>query len=81
MITYIFRRKSLGSSWIDVYLDKIRVGKIRTVQEGYCYFPIGHDKGGEIFKTEEEVKKSLEREDEWKPFSWFIITRKLQRCN
>lgn len=45
-----------------VFLDRKRVGKIRKVDNGYKYFPLGANVGGELFNTLEECKQSLERE-------------------
>lgn len=50
---------------IKVYLGSKRVGTIRPVNGGYSYFVYMNDKyQGEIFKTIQEVKKSLEIEKE-----------------
>jgi hypothetical protein len=55
MISYSKNRKN-----INVYLGSKRVGTIRPVLNGYCYFVYLSDEHGEVFKTINEVKKSIE---------------------
>ena len=55
MITY----KSVGLL-VWVYLDGKRVGTIRPAGGGYSYFPLGQKKGGAIYLTIREVRKSIE---------------------
>lgn len=49
---------------INVRLNKKVVGRIKRNGDGFAYFPKGARKGvaGEIFKTVDEVKRSLEGE-------------------
>ena len=59
MITY---KRNKGQ--ILVFLDNVRAGTIRPVKGGFQYFPWRKDIGGRIFKTIEEVKHSLETEND-----------------
>lgn len=45
---------------VTVYLDGKAVGEIRSVVGGYQYFPKGSKNGGELLRTIEMVKASLE---------------------
>ena len=46
-----------------VSLDGRLVGEIRKVTGGYQYFPKGAKKGGEIFRSVGDVKRSLSDEE------------------
>lgn len=48
---------------IHVLLDGKRVGEIRSVEGGFQYFPKGQKKGGEVFQTLIDCKKSLSDEE------------------
>jgi len=54
MITYVTK--------IDVLLDGKKVGEIRPSFSGFAYFPKRDKIGGQVYKTVEEVKFSLEHE-------------------
>ena len=61
MITYEWVRGDLQA----VFIDGKRVGKIvRSFDGMFYYLPKGATKGGDKYKTIEEVKKSLEEEDD-----------------
>lgn len=47
---------------MKVLLDGKIVGQIKTVFGGFSYFPKGSKTGGELFKTINLVKQSLENE-------------------
>jgi hypothetical protein len=57
MITY----KSSSKEAIIVLLNGKHAGLIQR-KEGFAYFPKNSKTSGEIFKTIEEVKKSLEQD-------------------
>jgi len=55
------RKDSRGNRlWnIDVRLDGKIVGEIRSIANGFQYFPKGQKKGSEIFESLSAIKKSL----------------------
>ncbi|CAB3784578.1 hypothetical protein [Pararobbsia alpina] len=44
----------------DVRLDGKKIGEIRKVPDGFQYFPKGQKKGGFIYSTQDNCRKSLE---------------------
>ncbi len=56
MIQYTSESRDTWSVW----LDRKQAGTIRKVAGGYQYFPKGKSKGGKIFSTVGECKRSLE---------------------
>lgn len=60
MITY----KEASKFTVDVYLGNKYVGSIQKERYGWRYSPKGKPFGGECFPTLEEVKKSLEVDEE-----------------
>lgn len=59
-----YKKRSGTLEYINVYLDKKRIGAIKFVGTGWQYFPNGWHKGGNIFPTISEVKKSLGVDEE-----------------
>jgi hypothetical protein len=66
LIEYLYTEGKIGdrNRPIPVRLDGKRVGTIKPVEGGWQYFPYKHKQGGEIFKTIDEVQKSLEFDSE-----------------
>jgi len=62
MITYKNEFKTPLNKPLKVLLMGKIVGEIRTVNGGFQYFPKDQKTGGDIFKTVELVKRSLEEE-------------------
>lgn len=53
---------NIGNGNIRVTLDGKIAGYIKPNNDGYRYYPLGDNFGGEWFKTIEEVKQSLEND-------------------
>lgn len=65
MITYrTVGSMGMSSGRIQVLLAGRRVGDIHPVLNGYRYFPKGSNVGGKAYPTVDEVKRSLEDDDE-----------------
>lgn len=55
-----YERMDNASGDEAVFLDGKRVGTILGVMNGWRYFPLGSQDGGDTFATKGEVKKSLQ---------------------
>lgn len=66
MIEYLYTEGKIGDreTPVPVRYQGKRVGTIKPVKGGWCYFPLNHKRGGEVFPTLGQCQKSLEFEPE-----------------
>ena len=60
-IKYLYQEgiETCSTEPLKVMLDRKVVGEIRKVDGGYQYFPNNQPYGGDIFKTIDEVQRTL----------------------
>ena len=59
MITFKWKTQGLVES---VFLEEKKVGHIKLVKDGWQYFPLRSQKGGEVFESRLDCKQSLMEE-------------------